>query len=57
MTKNLNVVESKIPFAVSNSMVNSFFLNGMEIPTATMNLADFKYTIMMGFLERFIKDN
>jgi len=38
-------------------MVNSFILNGMEIPTATMNLSDFKYTIMMGFLERYIKDN
>ena len=29
----------------------------MEIPTATMDLTDFKYAVMMGFLERYIPTN
>jgi len=54
--KNLDE-EKKIPFKVTNTMVNAFFLNGMEVPTATMSLVDFKYAVMMGFVERYIPKN
>lgn len=38
-------------------MVNSFILHGMNTATASMNAADFKYAVMMGFIERYIPHN
>jgi hypothetical protein len=38
-------------------MVNGFLLHGMEIISATMDVTDFKYAIMMGFLERYVPNN
>jgi len=38
-------------------MVNGFLLHGMEIVSATMDVTDFKYAIMMGLLERYVPDN
>lgn len=38
-------------------MANAFFLNGMEVDTASMNVADFKYACVMGFIERNIVKN
>ena len=49
--------ESKLPFKVTNTMVNSFFLNGMEVATATMDKIDFRYAIFMGYIERNIPKN
>lgn len=49
--------EKKLPFKVTNTMANAFFLNGMEVDTASMNVVDFKYACVMGFIERNIVKN
>jgi hypothetical protein len=33
-------------------MVNDFCLKVMEVTTATLDLKDFKYGLLMGFMER-----
>ena len=33
-------------------MVNAFFMGGMEVETATMNLKEFAYSLMCGYMER-----
>jgi hypothetical protein len=33
-------------------MVNDFVLKSMELQTATLDIKDFTYAILMGFLER-----
>jgi len=33
-------------------MVNQFFMRAMEVTTATINLKEFEYAVMSGYMER-----
>jgi len=38
-------------------MVNAFFVHTMEVTTATMNLKEFTYGILRGYMERYIDED
>ena len=41
----------KTPIATP-AMINAFFLHSMEIATATLNIKEFTYAILCGYMER-----
>lgn len=42
---------------VTPSMVNDFILKTMEITTATVNIKEFTYGILNGYMERLFDSN
>ena len=48
--KKIENLETTIP--VTTSMVNDFFLKSMEINSATIDLKEFTYSILTGYMER-----
>ena len=44
--------QNKIGIVMKNSMVNDFILKTMEENSATININDFVYGILVGFMER-----
>jgi hypothetical protein len=44
----------KGPFKITSTMTNGFVLTTMEIATATLDVADFTYGMLVGMFERNI---